>query len=70
MFTRQKHVCAQAGAVLVDDYKPNVQAFREHGGQGWLVPRPWNESWEREPFLLEDLDAYLCLLKSRPEYAI
>jgi len=37
-----KHMCAQSDALLIDDGDHNVDAFREHGGQAILVPRPWN----------------------------
>lgn len=40
--TSAKRACAKAGAVLIDDYTPNCDAFHRAGGQAWIVPRPWN----------------------------
>jgi hypothetical protein len=37
-----KHFCAAPGKVLVDDLEENVKRFSEAGGQGVLIPRPWN----------------------------
>jgi hypothetical protein len=37
-----KHVCAQPGALLIDDNEDNAAAFRDNGGQAMLMPRPWN----------------------------
>ncbi len=37
-----KYFCAASDAVLIDDADHNVEAFRRHGGQAILVPRPWN----------------------------
>ena len=37
-----KHFCARPDALLIDDSDTNVKAFRAHGGQTILVPRPWN----------------------------
>lgn len=39
-----KHLCANPHSILIDDSDKNVNAFREHGGQAFLVPRPWNSS--------------------------
>lgn len=41
----RKHFCARPDALLVDDSDRNVDAFRAHGGQAILVPRPWNHLW-------------------------
>jgi 5'(3')-deoxyribonucleotidase len=37
-----KHFCAAPTHVLIDDSDKNVVAFREAGGIGILLPRPWN----------------------------
>lgn len=37
-----KHYCARPDALLIDDADHNIDAWREHGGQAILVPRPWN----------------------------
>ena len=38
----QKYHCARPDTLLIDDSDENVDAFRDAGGQGLLVPRPWN----------------------------
>jgi hypothetical protein len=37
-----KWFCARPDTLLIDDADHNVEEFREAGGQGILVPRPWN----------------------------
>jgi 5'(3')-deoxyribonucleotidase len=37
-----KHFCARPGTLLIDDADRNIDGFRLHGGEGLLVPRPWN----------------------------
>jgi 5'(3')-deoxyribonucleotidase len=37
-----KHVCAQPGALLIDDNMENVYEFRSAGGEAIVFPRPWN----------------------------
>ena len=44
-----KHLCAQPGAVLIDDADKNVDAFNAHGGKGILLPRPWNSLHGNDP---------------------
>jgi hypothetical protein len=39
---KPKHLCAYPEALLIDDCDKNVNAFRKHGGEAILVPRPWN----------------------------
>jgi len=43
----RKHFCASPNALLIDDSDDNVTAFRIHGGQAILMPRPWNSLWDR-----------------------
>lgn len=38
----RKHFCAKRGSMLLDDSSDNTRLFREHGGIGLTVPRPWN----------------------------
>lgn len=37
-----KHLFAGPTKILVDDHNPNIDKFREAGGAGLLIPRPWN----------------------------
>ncbi|REJ65602.1 MAG: hypothetical protein DWQ31_16820 [Planctomycetota bacterium] len=55
----RKHFCARPDALLIDDADHNVAAFREHGGQAILVPRPWNSLIGTDTFqhLAEQFDA-------------
>jgi len=41
--TIPKSICAHHDAVLIDDYDKNIHDFVAAGGQGILIPRPWNE---------------------------
>lgn len=38
----RKQFCAHPQALLIDDSDANIDTFREWGGNGILVPRPWN----------------------------
>jgi hypothetical protein len=38
----RKYFCAREDSLLVDDSDEQVNAFRAHGGNAILVPRPWN----------------------------
>lgn len=38
---------AHPNAILVDDSDDNIASWREHGGVGVLVPRPWNARRDR-----------------------
>lgn len=42
-----KHELAHPKAVLIDDRPESIAEFREAGGHGILVPRPWNEGHSR-----------------------
>jgi hypothetical protein len=44
-----KFDCAKPGALLIDDAEHNTKAFIEHGGDAWLVPRPWNRNAHHSP---------------------
>lgn len=39
---KDKTCCAKRGAILIDDKSSNIDLFIAEGGQGILVPRPWN----------------------------
>ena len=45
-----KTFCASSAqdALLIDDSDANVNAFRDHGGQAILVPRPWNTLYGKD----------------------
>lgn len=38
----RKQFCAHPEALMIDDSDANIDKFREWGGNGILVPRPWN----------------------------
>ena len=42
IFTSHKDLLAHAGAVLIDDYEPNINAFQARDGGTILFPRLWN----------------------------
>jgi len=42
MFGSAKHLMAKPGALLIDDYPKNVEAFRTAGGDAVCVPSNWN----------------------------
>lgn len=42
MIGAQKHLCANANSILIDDCAENCHKFRIAGGHAILVPRPWN----------------------------
>jgi len=42
MTTASKALLAKPDCLLIDDFDHNVDGFVEAGGQGLLVPRPWN----------------------------
>jgi 5'(3')-deoxyribonucleotidase len=41
-----KSLLAQPSALLIDDKNENVEEFIAAGGQGILVPRPWNREFK------------------------
>ncbi len=54
-----KHHFAHPGALLIDDAPHNVDAFREHGGEAFLWPQPWNGTPD------PDHEAALAALRAR-----
>ena len=58
--TPRKHLFARPDSLLIDDTEANLDRFQEEGGQGILVPRPWNKRWGQDPF--EAVDEQLANL--------
>jgi 5'(3')-deoxyribonucleotidase len=44
----RKEMLAHPGVVLIDDTDYKLDRFVKAGGQGILVPRPWNRNWSIE----------------------
>jgi len=44
--TPRKSLLANSQTLLIDDHDGNIERFREMGGQGLIVPRPWNHANE------------------------
>ena len=42
IFAERRELCAAPCKLLIDDHEPNIVKFKQHGGKGVLVPRPWN----------------------------
>lgn len=42
VITRDKHLLAGEGVMLIDDMEGNTAKFHESGGAAITVPRPWN----------------------------
>lgn len=42
LFGPKKEFCSNPNHMLIDDADHNVRAFRDGGGFGLLLPRPWN----------------------------
>ena len=42
-----KHLLARSDVLLIDDKDENVEEFIGAGGQGLLVPRPWNRAYKK-----------------------
>jgi len=51
--TASKSVVAGPDTLLIDDKDENVNEFREAGGRGLLVPRPWNADYGMAHHTLE-----------------
>lgn len=62
LFGAQKQFCAHEDSVLIDDYEHNTDTFERHGGQAFLVPRPWNKRHQEEPQLVQILNRWLDAL--------
>jgi len=58
-----KHFVAHGDAVLIDDHTPNVDAFMEHGGEGFVFPRPWNKWHRHERHGVHQLGAWAELVQ-------
>lgn len=60
--TASKSLFAGPDTLLIDDKDENIKEFREAGGQGILVPRPWNKlhGWADETLqvMKNSLEAY------------
>ena len=50
-----KHLLARPDVLLIDDKDENVDGFREAGGKGILINRPWNAGHERADRTVGDL---------------
>ena len=67
MLGSAKQFCANPEHVLIDDRDSNVNTFRKHGGQAFLVPRLWNSRYaeltgkgvDRNTYAVEELCKYL-----------
>lgn len=59
LFGSEKQFCANPHHILVDDYEKNVSAFRNHRGDAFLVPRPWNHLYKNEDQLIQSLNGFL-----------
>lgn len=55
-----KSFVAHPNAILIDDHTQNVVQWSKLGGIGFLVPRPWNEQWETEATLIDQLDHFFA----------
>lgn len=53
VFTRSKHVFSNRKSILIDILPGTIQAFKRFGGQGILIPKPWQKSY-KEDVKLED----------------
>ena len=48
-----KSLFAGPDTLLIDDRDKNIDEFREAGGQGILVPRPWNRDYGMARYTVE-----------------
>lgn len=51
----RKEFCAKENHYLIDDRDQNIADFNQHGGNGILVPRPWNKEYKHRNHTLEIL---------------
>lgn len=58
IMVREKERVAHSDALLIDDSRENVFAFRDAGGKALLVPRPWNQPHDSS-FQISDTLPYL-----------
>jgi hypothetical protein len=49
VIAEDKWLLASEGRVLFDDCNENIDAWRKHGGTGYLIPRPWNREAGKDP---------------------
>lgn len=49
VFTPRKYLLANPAHLLIDDYDKNIQEFRSHGGQTYLVPAHHNKAFLQVP---------------------
>lgn len=54
MITPVKHFAAR-GNILIDDHKPNIEKWQQHGGRGFLYPQPWNDSNRTMESIIEQM---------------
>jgi 5'(3')-deoxyribonucleotidase len=62
LMTAHKQLLARPGAILIDDRDDNISQFIEAGGQGYLVPQPWNskhELFDSETDWLPDFELWM-----------
>ena len=52
----RKEFCAHSQATLVDDNDGNIDGFKKNGGNGILLPRPWNSLHSHENRTIEILE--------------
>lgn len=66
IMTAPKHLLAKPGHILIDDKDTNITNFKKYGGDGFLIPQPWNKGRDKvntnyipelREFLLKQRDA-------------